>query len=294
MSKRPFREALASDDFIVTAEIEPPKGTDTSAILHHVDLLKDITDGLNVTSNPRAIMRLSSMAACHLVQERGGEAILQLTCRDQNRLALEAELLGASVLGIHNVLCLSGDPIGSGDHPDAAPVFDIDSVGLLQIIEHMKQGNDSAGNKLDSAVNFCTGAAISPESDPIEAQVATLGKKVAAGIEFVQTQVIYDLDRFEKFMNMARKYPVKILAGIMPLTSANMGRFLNNYVSGINVPEELIKELGASSKKEASATGIKIAARTIRHLREKNICDGVHIMAMGKVEIIPQILSLAS
>jgi 5,10-methylenetetrahydrofolate reductase len=294
MSKRPFREALASDDFIVTAEIEPPKGIDISEMLRHVDLLKDITDGLNVTSNPRAIMRLSSLAACHLVQERGGEAILQLTCRDQNRISLEAELLGASVLGIRNVLCLSGDPIGSGDHPDATPVFDVNSVGLLQIIEKMKQGNDSAGNKLDSAVNFCTGAAISPESDPVEAQMAILEKKGAAGIEFVQTQVIYDLDRFEKFMNMAREHPVKILAGIMPLTSANMGRFLNNYVAGINVPEALVKELDASSKKEASTTGIEIAARMIRHLREKNICDGIHVMSMGKAEIIPQILSLAS
>ena len=216
MAKQTFKQALDSGKFVVTSEIGPPKGTNITELLHHIDLLKDKVDGINATDNQSSVMRVSSLAVCRLVKERGGEPILQMTCRDRNRMGLESDLLGANILGINNVLCLTGDYVSVGDHMDAKPVFDLDSVQLVQTVRMMEQGKDLGGNDLNGPVKFCCGAIVTPESNPIEPQLLKFEKKVKAGIEFVQTQAIYDIENFKRFMQYARKFKnVKILAGIV-------------------------------------------------------------------------------
>lgn len=288
-----FKEALNSDEFVVTVEIGPPKGTNIEEMLHYIDLLKDQVNGLNVTDNQSSVMRLSSLAVCHLIQERGGEPVFQMTCRDRNRLALQSDLLSANVLGIRNVLCLTGDYITIGDHPRAKPVFDLDSVQLIQAVRVMEKGEDLGGNDLNGAVEFCVGATVTPEAEPIEPQLLKFEKKVEAGAEFFQTQAIYDLDNFRNFMEYARKFDVKILAGIVLLVSVGMARFMNANVPGVFVPEELIDEMASASKGKALQKGIEIAGRMIRTLKEEAICDGVHIMAIGRERVIPDILQVA-
>jgi len=289
-----FKEALESGKFVVTAEVGPPKGTNIEKLLHHIDLLKDRVDALNVTDNQSAVMRICSLAVCKLIKDRGGEPILQVTCRDKNRLAIQSELLGAHVLGIHNVLCLTGDHIVVGDHIDAMPVFDIDSVHLIQAVRTLEQGKDMAGNELDGPVSFCVGATATPEADPLEPQLLKFKKKVRAGINFVQTQAVYDLDKFRRFMEFARKFDrVKVLAGIVLLASVGMARYMNANVPGIFVPEEMIQELASAPKGKAIEKGIEIAARLIRTIRDEGICDGVHIMAIGREERVLDILDAA-
>ena len=293
MAAKSFKEALDSGKFVITAEIGPPKGTNIERMLHHIDLLKDKVDALNVTDNQSSVMRISSLTACHLIRERGGEPILQVTCRDRNRIALQSELISANVLGIHNVLCLTGDHVSVGDHIDAMPVFDLDSVQLIQTVRLLEQGKDLGGNELDGPVRFCVGATVTPEADPLEPQLLKFEKKVQAGIDFVQTQAVYDLDRFRKFMEYARRFPVKVLAGLVVLVSAGMARYMNANVPGIFVPEELIKEMASAPKGKGLQKGIEIAGRMIRTLKEERICDGVHIMAIGREEIVPDILAAA-
>ena len=210
-----FKEALNSGKFIITSEIGPPKGTNIEPMLHHIDILKDRVDAINVTDHQSSVMRFPSIGGCLSIKEQGGECILQMTCRDRNRLALEAELLLAYTRGIGNVLCLTGDAVPVGDHKEAKGVFDLDSVQLLRTIRHMESGKDMGGNDLDGAVEFCAGAIVTPEAQPIEPQLIKFEKKIEAGAEFFQTQAIYDLDNFRNFMEYARQFPVKVLAGIV-------------------------------------------------------------------------------
>jgi len=289
-----FKEALNSGKFVVTAEVGPPKGTNIEETLHHIDLLKDKVDGINSTDNQSSVMRVSSLGTCALIKQHGGEPILQMTCRDRNRMALESDLLAANILGIDNVLCLTGDYVSVGDHIDAKPVFDIDSVHLVQIVRMMEEGKDSSGNELNGSINFCCGAIVTPEADPIEPQLLKFEKKVKAGIEFVQTQAIYDIENFKKFMQYARKFDnLKILAGIVLLTSAGMAKYMNNNVPGIFVPQELIDEISSAEKGKAIQKGIAIAGRMIKQLKDEKICDGVHIMAIGREGVVPDILAAA-
>ena len=290
---RPFREALHSGKFVVTSEVAPPKGTDIEELVHHIDLLKDRVDAINITDNQSSVMRFPSLGACILIKERGGEPILQMTCRDRNRLALEADLLFAYTRGIRNVLCLTGDSIPVGDHIQAKGVFDLDSVQLLMMIRTMESGKDLGGKDLKGAVEFCAGAIVTPEARPIEPQLIKFEKKVAVGAEFFQTQAIYDLDNFKKFMQYARQFNTKILAGIVLLVSVGMARYMNANVSGIFVPQELIDELASAEKGKALQKGIEIAGRMIRTLKEESICDGVHIMAIGREGVVPDILDAA-
>jgi 5,10-methylenetetrahydrofolate reductase len=286
-------KAFAEKDFVVTAEVGPPKGTDIAAMIHHIDLLKDKVDAINVTDNQSSVMRVSSLAVCRLILDRGGEPILQLTCRDRNRLALQSELLSAWVLGVKSVLCLTGDYVSVGDHPQAKPVFDLDSVQLLQTVGLLNQGKDLAGKDLQGKTEFFAGAVVTPEADPIEPQLIKFRKKVAAGAKFFQTQAIYDLDNFKRFMDEARKHEVKLMAGIVLLVSAGMARYMNKNVPGIFVPDALIDELARAEKGKGIEIGIRIAGRMIRQLREQKLCDGVHIMAIGKEDRVPDILSAA-
>ena len=288
-----FRDALNSGKFVITSEVAPPKGTNIDKMLHHIELLKDKVDAINVTDHQSSVMRFPSLGGCLAIKEQGGEPILQMTCRDRNRLALQAELLLAYTRGINNVLCLTGDAVPVGDHKEAKGVFDFDSVQLLKAIRVMESGQDMGGNSLDGPVEFCAGAIVTPEAQPIEPQLIKFEKKVEAGAEFFQTQAIYDLENFSQFMNYARQFPVKILAGIVLLSSARMAKYMNENVPGIFVPEGLIDELGSVAKEEMLAKGIEIAGRMIATLKKDAICDGVHIMAIGKEELVPDILVAA-
>ena len=288
-----LKEALNSGRFVVTSEIGPPKGTNIEKMRHHIDLLKDKVDGLNVTDHQSSVMRFPSIGGCIEIKEHGGEPILQMTCRDRNQMALQADLLFAYTRGIRNVLCLTGDAIPVGDHKEAKGVFELDSVQLLRAIRQLEAGQDLGGNDLDGAVEFCAGAIVTPEADPIEPQLIKFEKKIEAGAEFIQTQAIYDLDNFRRFMEYARKFQVKILAGIVLLVSARMAKYMNENVPGISVPQNLIDELAAAPKGEALSTGIQIAGRMIAELKRDSVCDGVHIMAIGKEEVLPDILAAA-
>ena len=288
-----LRETLNSGKFVITSEISPPKGTNIEKMLHHIDLLKDKVNGLNVTDHQSSVMRFPSIGGCLLIKERGGEPILQMTCRDRNRLALQAELLFAYSRGIRNILCLTGDAVPVGDHKEAKGVFDLDSVQLLRAIRLLETGKDLGGNDLDGAVDFCAGAIVTPEARPIEPQLIKFEKKLEAGAEFFQTQAIYDLDNFAKFMQYACQFPVKILAGIVLLASARMAKYMTENVPGIFVPQHLIDDLAGAPKGKALEKGIEIAGRMIAALKNDSLCDGVHIMAIGREEVVPEILAAA-
>ena len=288
-----FKQALQSKKFVVTSEVAPGKGTNLEKMRHHVELLRDKVDGMNVTDHQSSVMRFPSLGGALLVKEMGGEPILQMTCRDRNRLALQADLMFASSRGINNVLCLTGDSVMLGDHKTAKAVFDLDSSQLLRTIRTLEKGKDMAGNELDGGVSFCAGAIVTPEADPIEPQLIKFEKKLEAGAEFIQTQAVYDLDNFAKFMEYARQFPVKVLAGVILLTSAGMARFMNKNVAGVFVPQDLIDEMASAPKGGALNKGIEIAGRMIRRIRDENMCDGVHIMAIGKEDKVPDIMAAA-
>jgi len=292
---RPFRETLRTKDFIVTAEAGPVKGINTQKMIEHIELLKDKVDGLNVTDNQSAVMRYPSVGACLLIKEHSGEPILQVTCRDRNRLAIQADLLFAYSRGIKNVLCLTGDSIDVGDHKEAKPVFDLDSVQLIHVVRSLNSGKDMVGNELDGGVDYCIGASATPSADPIEPQLIKFEKKLDAGVDFIQTQAVYDLDEFKRFMERARKIDekVKILAGIVPVVGAKMARYMNENVPGISVPQYIIDELAQAPKGTGVSKGIEIATKMIRQIREEKICDGVHIMFIGREEKVPEILEAA-
>ncbi len=288
-----LRDALESGKFVVTAEVGPPKGTDISEMTHHIELLKGKVDAVNFTDNQSAVMRMNSIAGCKIAIEHGVEPILQMTCRDRNRIGLQSDLLGAYALGVRNVLCMTGDHVSAGDHKGAKPVYDIESVQLLQVVDSLNNGKDMSGADLQGNTEFFQGAVVTPEANPLEPQLIKFEKKVKAGARFFQTQAVYDIEKFREFMQYARKFSVKILAGLVVLKSAGMAKFLNNYVPGIKVPEELIEELKEAGKEKALDTGLSITARHIKQLMEENICDGVHIMAIGMEDKVPVIMERA-
>jgi methylenetetrahydrofolate reductase (NADPH) len=288
-----FEEAIKSDKFIITTEVAPPKGTNLEKMLHHIDILKDKVDAINVTDHQSSVMRFPSLGGCLAIKEKGGEPIMQMTCRDRNRMALEADLLLAYSRGIRNVLCLTGDAVPVGDHKEAKGVFDLDSLQLLMAIRQLMEGKDLGGNELEGAVEFCMGAIVTPEAQPLEPQLIKFEKKVAAGAQFFQTQAIYDLENFASFMKYARKFNTKILAGIVLLSSARMAKYMTENVPGIFVPQDLIDEMSSTPKEGMLAKGIEIAGRTIATLKKESLCDGVHIMAIGREEVVPDILKAA-
>ncbi len=288
-----FKQSLDSGQFVVTCELAPPKGVCLEQVVHHIDMLKDRVHAMNLTDHQSSVMRYPSLGAALLVKERGGEPILQMTCRDRNRLALQADLLFAHSRGINNVLCLTGDSVMLGDHKQAKGVFDLDSSQLVYAIRTMEKGKDLGGNDLDSPLSFCAGAIVTPEAQPLQPQLIKFEKKIDAGAEFIQTQAVFDMEKFRSFMEYARHFKVKILAGIILLTSAAMARFMNKNIAGVNVPQDLIDEMAGAPKGQALETGIEIAGRMIRKIKDENLCDGVHIMAIGKEETVPDIMSAA-
>ncbi|RLB08263.1 MAG: 5,10-methylenetetrahydrofolate reductase [Deltaproteobacteria bacterium] len=288
-----LKEALESGKFTITTEVGPLKGTDTSEILEVAELLDGKVDGVNVTDQQSAVMRLGSLATCSLLVEKGLDPIFQMTCRDRNRIALQSDLLNAHVFGIKNVLAITGDFPTLGDHPDAADVYDLDSVQLVWTIRRMNEGYDLAGNELQGKTDFFVGAVVTPLTDTeaaFELQLIKMEKKIEAGARFFQTQAVYDVDAFEKFMKRAEEFDVPVLAGIIPLKSVGMARYMNKNVAGVFVPEHLIDEMAKAEDK--TTKGLEIAARLINDL--KDLCQGVHIMAIGWEKKVPQILQLAN
>ena len=287
-----LKSLLEAGKFAVTAEVGPLKGTDTTEVKEVAELLRGKVDAINVTDQQSSVMRLGSLATCHLIKEKGLDPIFQLTCRDRNRIALQSDLLSAYVLGIENVLAITGDLPALGDHPQAKPVYDLDSVQLLWAIERLNEGYDMAGNELQGKTNFFPGAVVNPGADTeaaFELQLIKMEKKIKLGARFFQTQAVFDVDAFAKFMRRVEGFNIPVLAGIIPLKSAGMARFMNKNVAGISVPEELINEMAAAE--DRAKTGIEIAANLIKSI--KSLCQGIHIMPIGWEKKVPAMLDLA-
>ena len=292
LMEKTFKEKIQSGKFLVTSEIGPPKGIETAHLLEDAELVRGRVDGINVTDLQSSVMRLGSLAVCSMLKTKGLEPILQITCRDRNRLALQSDLLSAAALGIENVLILTGDHTTMGDHPDAKPVFDLDSVQLLQVAGKLESGVDMKGNKLEgSPPKFCLGAVVNPGADPLEPQIIKMVKKVEAGAEFFQTQAVYELDKFADFMKKVKHLKVPIMAGIVFLKSPAMAKFMNENVAGIHVPDEIIDELAAVPKEKRVQKSLEISARLIKQL--KNLCQGIHIMSLGWERHIATVLEMS-
>ena len=282
-------ELAKSGKFVVTAEVGPPKGVDIKEMLADAELMQGRVDAINVTDQQSSVMRLGSLATCRLLKERGLEPVFQMTCRDRNRIALQSDLLSAYVLGIENVLCLTGDFVALGDHPQAKGVFDLDSVSLLLAARELEQGRDLSGKELMGAPHFCLGAVVTPGADPLEPQLIKMEKKVKAGAQFFQTQAVYEPEQFGKFMEAVKYLNVPVLVGIVLLRSAGMARFMNKNVAGVHVPDNLIEEMDQAENRGQKS--VEIAARLIKEM--KPLCQGVHIMAIGWEKKVPEVLDAA-
>src|SRR3989338_2225935 len=291
MGLRRLREVLESGQFATTVEYNPPKGTNVSSIMDNAKALLGKVHGVNVTDNTAAILRAGSMSVCRLLYEMGHDPVMQMTCRDRNRLAIQSDLMSAHILGIRNMLCLTGDYPTVGDHKDAKPVYDLDSIGIMQVIHSLNQGKDMTGHKLNGLTDLYIGAAVTPEQDPRGPMLAKFEAKVNAGTKFFQTQAFYDVEKFKSFMKAVSKFPVKVLAGILVLRSAKMAEFMNANIPGVDVPQDIIDELKAAGDEKALDVGVQIAVRTIQAVRAH--CDGVHIMAIKAVDRLPEIIQKA-
>jgi methylenetetrahydrofolate reductase (NADPH) len=279
-------EQLGNGQFVVTAEIAPPKGTDLSVALAAVEKFTGIT-AVNVTDNQGANMRLSSLALAARVPQQATQTVLQLTSRDRNRMALQSDLLGAASFGIENLLLLSGDHSKFGDHPDSRPVFDLDSVQLLDMAAGLMAGTDMAGKSLDGVPEFFPGAAVNPAAEPFELMFQKVAKKVDSGARFFQTQSVFDRETLERFMLAMQPLQVPVIAGVLLIRSARMARFLNDNIPGVQVPETLVQRLESAEK--PLTEGVKIAREAVAWARE--LCQGVHLMTLGHEDKIPEILS---
>ena len=286
-------ELFDNGEFVVTAEVGPPKGIDASHVVSEAkEYLSGIT-AVNVTDNQSSVMRMGSLPACVMLKNAGLTPILQLTCRDRNRIALQSELLGAAALGIDNILCLTGDHTKMGDHPGAKPVFDLDSVSLLHTVCQLEKGTDLAGNPLvGEAPKFAKGAVVSPCSDSVDAQLAKMERKVMAGAEYFQTQAVFDSEKFISFMEKAKQFGKPVQLGVIIPKSAGMAKFMNKNVAGVHVPQWMFDELAADKEKaKAGITGVELAAKVIKECRP--YCQGLHIMALGWEAKVPELLKLA-
>ena len=286
-------ELFDNGQFVVTAEVGPPKGIHVDHLVEEAKTyLSDIT-AVNVTDNQSSVMRMGSLPACVALKNAGLTPILQLTCRDRNRIALQSELLGAAMLGIENILCLTGDHTKMGDHPGAKPVFDLDSVSLLHTACQLEKGVDLGGQPLvGEPPKFAKGAVVSPCSDSVDAQLAKMERKVMAGAEYFQTQAVFDSEKFISFMEKASQFGKPVQLGVIIPKSAGMAKFMNKNVAGVHVPQWMIDELAADKEKaKAGITGVELAAKVIKECRP--YCQGLHIMALGWEAKVPELLKLA-
>jgi methylenetetrahydrofolate reductase (NADPH) len=293
-----LEKVLQAGHFAVTAECGPPKGSDPTVVEKKGKLLLGCVDAVNVTDNQAATVRMASIAACAILKNMGHEPILQMTTRDRNRIALQSDLFGAYALGIRNVLCLTGDHQVFGNQKEAVGVFDLDSIQLVRTVRDMREnGTMIGGGDIESPPKMFVGAAANPFADPAAWRVVRLAKKVQAGADFIQTQCIYNMQRFSDFMTQARDMglteKVSILAGITPLKSVGMAKYMATKVAGMDVPEDVINRMAGVPKKKQADEGIKIAVETIQQVREIKGIAGVHVMAIEWEEHVPEILSAA-
>jgi len=291
-----LEKILESGRFAVTAEAGPPKGTSAAVVQKKGELLRNCCDAVNVTDNQTAIVRMSSLAGCMLLKQVGVEPVMQMVVRDRNRLALQSDILGAVAMGIGNFLCLSGDHQKFGNHPTAKGVFDIDSIQLIQMLKKMRDEKKFlCGDEISGEAPIFIGAVANPFADPFEFRVKRLAKKVKAGADFIQTQAVYDVPKFAKFMEMVCERgldkQVHILAGVIPIRAVGMARYMRDYVSGVSVPDEIITRLEQAEK--AKDEGVKIILEIIEQLKEIPGVHGIHIMAVGWEEIVPEIVGRA-
>jgi len=293
-----LKRILDKGEFAVTAECGPPKGADPDAVIKKAVLMKGKVDSINVTDNQNAVVHMSSMAACILLKTEGIDPVLQMVVRDRNRIALQSDIIGASAIGIRNILCLSGDHQGFGNQPQALGVFDLDSVQFIQAVKNMRdKGRIIGGDPLSKSPELFIGAAANPFADPLSFRVVRLAKKIAAGAEFIQTQCIYDLERFIQWMDMVSERgltdKVYILGGVTPLKSPAMARYMNEKVSGVSIPQDVIKRMEGVFKKKQREEGIAICVETIQRLKEIKGVSGVHIMAIEWEETVGEIVERA-
>lgn len=286
-------ELFQDGEFVITAEVGPPKGIHIDGMVEEAKKYLSGVHAVNVTDNQSSVMRLGSLATCKVLKDAGLNPIFQLTCRDRNRIALQSDLLSAAMLGIDNVLALTGDHTKLGDHPQAKPVFDLDSVSLLHTMSTLEKGVDLGGNELiGEPPRFAKGAVVSPCSDSVDAQLVKMERKVMAGAEYFQTQAVFEPEKFIRFMERAKEFGKPVQVGIIIPKSVGMCKFMNNNVAGVHIPDALLDELRADKEKtKAGITGVEIAARIIRECRP--YCQGVHIMTLGWEAKIPDLLAQA-
>lgn len=293
-----LEKVFKSGQIAVTSECGPPRSSDPTHIIEKGHIIKNHVDAINITDNQTSVTRICSLAACVHLKREGLEPVLQMVTRDRNRIALQSDLLGAASFGINNVLCLSGDHQSFGDHRQAQNVFDLDSMQLIQTVRHMRdEGKFLSGDEIKVPPRFFVGAAANPFGDPFKIRVPRLAKKVAAGAEFIQTQCIYNMDRFEKWMEgvceRGLDKQVYIMAGITPMRSVGMAKYMKRAVPGMDVPDELIERLQGVEKKQQAQEGINIAVEQIQRLKEVKGVAGFHIMAIEWEEKVPEIVERA-
>ena len=290
-----LEKILTAGHLAVTSECGPPRGSDPEAITKKAEMIKDHVDAINITDNQTSVTRMSSLASCIHLKQMGLEPVLQMVTRDRNRIALQSDILGAASFDINNILCLSGDHQSFGDCPQGQNVHDIDSMQLIQTVRHMRdEGKFLGGDDIKRPPQMFIGAAANPFADPFEIRVPRLAKKIAAGVEFIQTQCIYNLDKFEKWMELTRDRglheKVYILAGLTPLKSAGMAKYMKNRVPGMDVPDEVVKRMADTPKEKQAEEGIKICIESIQRLKEVEGVAGFHIMAIEWEEKVPGIV----
>ena len=284
---------LADGRFAVTTELGPPRGTSADFVRRKAEVLKNHADAINITDNQTAVVRMSSLAACAILRQAGIDPVMQMTCRDRNRIAIQSDILGAVALGIGNLLCLSGDHQKFGNHPEAKNVHDIDSMQLLQVAAQMRDdAKFLSGDKVSGGVKLLIGAAANPFADPFEFRPVRLEKKVRAGADFIQTQGVFDIERFKRYMDLVRERGLDerthIIAGIIPMKSAGMARYMRDYVAGLTVPNELVRRM--EDAEDPKEEGIRIALELIEQLRDMDGVHGIHIMAVAWEDIVPVIV----
>lgn len=290
-----LEKILAAGHLAVTSECGPPRGSDGDVITKKAEMIKDYVDAINITDNQTSVTRLCSLAAVIRIKLMGLEPILQMVTRDRNRIALQSDILGAASFDIHNILCLSGDHQSFGDSPQGQNVFDLDSMQLIQTVRHMRdEGKFLGGDDIGRPPQMFVGAAANPFADPFEIRVRRLAKKVAAGVEFIQTQCIYNLDRFELWMKQARDVglheKVYILAGVTPFKSAGMAKYMKKRVPGMDVPDEVVERMSGVPKEKQPEEGINICVESIQRLKEVEGVQGFHVMAIEWEEMVPEIV----
>jgi methylenetetrahydrofolate reductase (NADPH) len=286
-----FEEKTRSARFVVTTELTPPKGIDLAQLFAKADALKGFVDAINLTESPRARMAVEPKSVGHLLQDRGLEVIVQITARDRNRIAIQADLLGGCLLGIGNYLFMTGDDPKNGDHKEAKGVFDLTTIEMLNAARSLRSGRDLSGSQLHGAPQMFLGSTLNPGAQDLAREAENTWRKIDAGSQFFQTQAIYDTEHLARFLDAAKLGEIPLLAGVIPLKSAKMGVWLNENVPGVRVPAPLLEEMERAGPEGEAAKGIEIAARIVRDLR--NLCKGVHIMAIGWEQRIPEILSAA-